>query len=64
MEVTTYITLSSEMRINTQLNNTLTTYIKSNLLTKRLVLLPVDWDKNCLLFTKQLYMRNNNIGYT
>ena len=47
MKVEIYIGLNSEM--NKQFKNVLTNYIKSDILTKRLVLLPVDWDKNGLL---------------
>ena len=42
------------MRINTQFKNTLTNHTKSDILTKRLVFLPVDWDENDLLLTKWL----------
>ena len=44
LKVEIYIALSCEIRINTQFKNTLTNYTKSDILTKRLVLLPVDWD--------------------
>ena len=50
MKVEIYIGVNSEMRINTHFKNTLTNYTKSDALTNRLVLLPVDWDKNGLLF--------------
>ena len=55
-----YISLNSEMRIETQFKNILTNYTKCDILIKRLMLLPVDWDKNGLLLTKWLHM---NIGY-
>ena len=42
MKVKKYISLISEMHHNTQFKNTLTNYTKPDLLTKRLVLLPVD----------------------
>ena len=53
------------MRINTQFNqlyNTLTNYTNSDILTKILVLLPIDLDKQSLLFTKRLHMMNEIIG--
>ena len=53
-KVKIYITVNFEMRINTQLKNTLTSYTKSDILTERFVLLRVDWDINGLLFTKRL----------
>ena len=42
--------------------NKLTNYTKSEILTKRLMLLPVDWDRNGLLFTMRLNMMNKIIG--
>ena len=41
VKVEIYIGLNSEMRINTQFESTLTNYTKSDMITKRLVLLPV-----------------------
>ena len=64
MKVKIYIALKSEMRITTQFKNTLTYYAKSDILTKNLVLLPVDWDKNGLLFTKWLHLTNKIIGHS
>ena len=67
MKVKIYISLNSEMRfmrIHTQFKNPITDYTKSNILTKRLMLLSVVWDKKDLLFTKRLHMMNENIGYS
>ena len=64
MKVKTYIAITSEICINTQFKNTLTYFIKSDLTSKRLVFLPVDWDKNGLLFTKRFRMTNKNVGYS
>ena len=50
------------MRINTQFKNMLTNNSNSDILTKRLVLLPVDWDTNGLLFTKRLHIVNKILG--
>ena len=58
------IALNSDMHIYTQLNNTLTNYTKADVLTKILVFLLGDWDKNRLLFTKQLHIRIKLIGYS
>ena len=52
------------MRVNTQFKNTLVANTKSDILTKRLGLLPVDWDKNNLLFTKRLHRMNEIIDYS
>ena len=54
------------MRINTQFKKTLTDYIKSVILPKISVLLPVNYDETCLLFTKRLhvYIVNKFIGYS
>ena len=49
MKVETYSTLKSNICIKTQFENVLTSYIKSVILTKRLVMLPQDWDRNGLL---------------
>ena len=51
------------MRFRTKLKNTITDHTKSDILTGRLVLWPVDWDKNGLLFTKRLQMMNQINGY-
>ena len=56
MRVKTYIALTSEIRINTQFENTFTNFIKTDITTKRLVLLPVDWDK------KGYYLQSGSIG--
>ena len=56
IKVEIYIVLSSEMAIKTQFKNTLTNNTKSDIIIKSLVLLPVDWDKNGLLFTKRFHM--------
>ena len=58
MKVEIHIGSKYEMRINTRLKNLLTHYTKSDILTKRLVLLHVDWDKSGLLFTKRLHIMN------
>ena len=54
MKVEIYIALNSEIRIKTQFKTTFNKYTKYRKLTKRLVLLPVVWDKYGLLFTKGL----------
>ena len=64
MKVDVYIALNAEMRINTQFENTLANYIESDILTKRLVLLPVDCFEKGLLFTKRLYMMNEVICFS
>ena len=46
MEIEVYIVLISVMHVKAQFKNTITDFIKSDILTRRLVLLPVDWDKN------------------
>ena len=57
-------TLSNILRgaLTHTLEDTLTNDTKSYILTKRIVLLPLDWDKNSSLFTKQLLMMNKIIG--
>ena len=64
MKVENYIGLNSEMHINSHLKNTLTSKTKTDILTKILVLLPVDWDENALLFTKRLHIMNKIIGHS
>ena len=64
MKFENYIGLNSEMRINTQFKNVITKYTNSDIVTKRLVLLPVDWDKNGLLFTKRLHIMNKITAYS
>ena len=54
MKVKFYITLNSEMHINTTFKKTLAKYFKPDIFTRRSVLLPVDWDRNGLPFTKRL----------
>ena len=61
-KVKIYIAFSSEIRLNTHFKSNLTNYTKSDMLTKILVLLPVDWNKNGLLFTKRLHKTNKFIG--
>ena len=63
-KVEIYIALNSEMRIDTQFKNILTIYNKSDILTKSLVLLPVDWHKNGLLITKRIHIVKKIIGYS
>ena len=46
MKVEIHNALNSDICINTHFKNTLTNYTKSDILIKRLVLLPVDWDNN------------------
>ena len=58
-----FIALNSEIRTNTEFKNTLTDHNKSDILTKRSVLLPVDGDKNGLLITKKLLMITKIISY-
>ena len=50
IKIKIYINLNLDMRINTLFKNTLTNYNKSDILTKKLVLLPVDFDENSRLF--------------
>ena len=61
-----YSALNSDICINSQFKNTFINYIKTDILTKRLVLLPVDLDKNSLLyvFTKRLHIMNKIISYS
>ena len=63
MKVEIFIALHSEMSIKTLLKKLLINYTKSDI-KKMLVLLPVDWDKNGLPFTKRFYMMNKTIGYS
>ena len=62
MKVEIYIVLYYGMHIYTQFKNPLTNYTKSELLRKRLVLLPVDLDQNGLLLTKWFHMTTKIIG--
>ena len=64
MKVEIYIGLNSEMRIRTKFKNILTNYTKSDILTKILVFLPIDWDKKVLLISKRLHIMNKIIGYS
>ena len=50
------------MLLTTELKTTLTNYTKSDIITKRLMLLPVDLDKNGLLFRKQFHMMKKITG--
>ena len=52
------------MQINTKFKSTLSNGAKSDLLTKRLVWVPVNWDENGILFTKRLHMTNKIICYS
>ena len=56
--------LNSVTKINAPFKNTSTNNTKSDVLTKTLVFLPVDWDKNTLLFTKLLNLMNKFIGFS
>ena len=56
MKIKLHIALNDDICINTQLEKTLTNYIKSDIKTQRLMLLPVDSDKIGSLFTKRLHM--------
>ena len=49
MKLEIYSALNSDICMEAQFKNTLTNYTKSDILTKRLVLLLVNWDKNGLL---------------
>ena len=42
----------------------MTSYTKFYVLTQTLLLLPVEWDENDLLFTKRLQMMTNVITYS
>ena len=65
MRAEIYIALSFEMCIKTQLKkNTLKNYTKSNIIRQRLMLLPVDWGDNDLLFSKRLKMMNRVICFS
>ena len=48
---------------NTQSKNTLINFTKSDSLTKRSVLFPVDWHKNGFLFTERVYVMNKIKDY-
>ena len=48
MKVKIYIAISCDICINTQFKSTSTNNVKSDIITKWLALLPVDWNKNCL----------------
>ena len=52
------------MHITTQFKIILTIYTKSTILTKKLVLLHVDGDKNGLIFTKPAHMIAKIIGFS
>ena len=67
MRVSEYIASNSEidfMRTNAQFKNTLNNYTKPDILTKRLVLLHIDWDKSALLLTKRIHIVKEIIGYS
>ena len=61
MKLKLTLALNSEMRVLRKFKNTFTTYTKTNLLEKRLVLLPIDWDTNGLVLIKRLHMMNKII---
>ena len=63
MKVEIYISLNSEMRINTQFESTLITYTKSDVLTKNGVA-AADWDANGLLVAKRLLIMHMIIGFS
>ena len=63
MKLEINIALNSEMRINAQFKST-RKYSKLDIITKRLVVMPLDLDKNGLLFSKRLHMMNKIIGYS
>ena len=52
------------MCFETQFKNTLTIYTTTNIIPRRLVLLPLNWDENDLLFTKWLQMMKMFIDYS
>ena len=56
MKVKLHIFLNNEICINTQFQNTLTNFIKSEISTQIFVLLSIVWARNGLLFAKQLHM--------
>ena len=63
MKVKIFCALNFEMCINTEFKNTLANYTKSDILRKKSMLQPADWEKNDLLFNKQLHVLNNIICY-
>ena len=56
MKVMHYIALINDTGVNTQFENKSTNYTGSDISKQKFVLLPVNWDKKDLLFTKQLCM--------
>ena len=64
MKVQIYIGLNSEIHFNTQFKTCLPTVPNPICKQNKLVLLPVDWDENGLLFTKRLHMMNKIIGHS
>ena len=63
------------MHVSTEFKNTLANYTESIIyiyiytyiyifIYKKIVFLPVDWDKNGLLLTKRLHMMSKIIGYS
>ena len=60
MKAKIFFALNSEIHINTHFKNIWTNYIRSDVLTKRSVLLPVDWNKTGLLFTKRLHIMSTS----
>ena len=63
MEVTIFISENSDLRIYTQFENSLSNYTETDILPKRLLLLPVVSDNNYSLFSKRLHTMNKIIGY-
>ena len=64
MKFEIHITLVAEMYIKAQFILFLTTYTYSDILTKILVFLPVNREKNCLLSTKLFHMIIKFIGFS
>ena len=60
----TYIALNVEVRISTQFGKQFKNLYEVRYINKKIRLLPVDWDKKGLLFTKLLLMMNKCIGYS
>ena len=63
IELNIYSALDSEVRINTTFKNTLTSLTESDISTKKLVLLPADWNENASLFTTWRNIINKTNGY-
>ena len=52
------------MRIDTEIENTFNNCVESDVLIKKILLLPLDCDKNCLLITKRPQSMQNIICYS